>query len=190
LRKTLHVEHLRPLFAFLGQRLSEQELQSVLGLLDANNDGVVDCDDFVRVMLGNSANFDVDRAVSAPFAALDQDGDGRIGRDDLLAAGRAIGRVFGCTSEFEAATITRHFSEVPVSSETHAPPGVAAPVEAGKRPDAGKLATRAAAAAQAARTEWAISRQAFEEIARGAANLERIELANAMLSFVEAESSD
>lgn len=82
----LEIQDIAPIFKFMGQDLSRDELKDVLTELDANQDGKVTMMDFCTKMLAPQSNYDDQWDLDVPFNALDWDASGDIDSYDLKKA--------------------------------------------------------------------------------------------------------
>ncbi len=116
--KYLTPADIRPLFRFMGEHLSEEELNLVLSEMDIDCDGRVDLEDFWRSMLVRKdlGVFTPEFTVDNPFRAFDSDGDGVISLKDMQHARAALGHLFPVESSAEMIRVLETLNELSAES--------------------------------------------------------------------------
>ena len=78
-------------FRSLGQYYTQAELQEMIGEIDADGSGVVEFDEFLRLMQRRMRDTDTEEEMVEAFKVFDRDGDGLISLNELKLVMRQIG---------------------------------------------------------------------------------------------------
>ncbi|XP_060605591.1 neo-calmodulin-like [Ruditapes philippinarum] len=88
---TITTKELADVMRGLGQNPTEQELNHMVKMVDSDNDGEVDFDEFVKLIARKLQSVDVEEEILEAFRVFDKDGNGSISKDELRVAIRTLG---------------------------------------------------------------------------------------------------
>lgn len=89
----ISTEELHAVFQSLGHNPSEEEVQQMMSEVDTDNNGLIDFSEFITMMSQSIGEHDEEAELLETFRVFDQNGDGKISRDELKHAMANLGQM-------------------------------------------------------------------------------------------------